>query len=268
MENMIFEEISSEKCPVCGEFYRYRFVAGQIRQPQKFCSCENAKILEDRAKDIARGKENIRTDMRNASGMKSIQRAARIESFIPREGQHDAYKAAHNFIQLYSADRHTTGLMFSGGVGSGKTLLAAAIANAVIDQYPISDSAAMSAAEGSMHRTCVPVRFISTVDLFTQLTPSYNKNASFVDILEDLKNVPLLILDDLGAERAGDWAMAQMFNIIDHRNAERLPVIITSNKEPSDLKAFGDRLYDRLRAMCAVVSVTAESQRETAAISN
>ena len=86
-------------------------------------------------------------------------------------------------------------------------------------------------------------------------------------MLHHLKTVELLVLDDLGAEKSSEWTKSVLFEIIDYRYNEMLPILITTNCPPKELKAkIGDRSYDRIREMCALVPVTAESQRKTAVL--
>ena len=60
----------------------------------------------------------------------------------------------------------------------------------------------------------------------------------------------LLIIDDLGVERSTEYAMEQMFFVIDSRYRSRRPMIITTNLKLSELKNPPDlahaRIYDRI----------------------
>ena len=43
------------------------------------------------------------------------------------------------------------------------------------------------------------------------------------------------VLDDLGAERSTDWSLDVLAGIIEHRSANALPTIVTTNYKPSEL---------------------------------
>lgn len=61
----------------------------------------------------------------------------------------------------------------------------------------------------------------------------------------------LLVLDDLGANRATEWAIEQLTQIIQSRYAASLPVVVTSNLSPVRLtETYGARLVRRLGEMC------------------
>ena len=63
---------------------------------------------------------------------------------------------------------------------------------------------------------------------------------------EALQSVPLLILDDLGAEAAKRDTDELLFQLLNHRSRERanLPTVITSNIHPDNLEPrIADRVY-------------------------
>ena len=75
----------------------------------------------------------------------------------------------------------------------------------------------------------------------------------------------LLIIDDFGAERSTDYAMEQVFYVIDERYKTNLPLIVTTNLSLDDLDNPKDqahqRIYDRLLAMCTPVRFQGPSHR-------
>ena len=75
----------------------------------------------------------------------------------------------------------------------------------------------------------------------------------------------LLILDDLGAERGTEYALEQVFAVIDARYRSRKPLIVTTNltlnalKHPDDLAHA--RIYDRILEICAPILFGGENLR-------
>ena len=144
--------------------------------------------------------------------------------------------AAKNFIASYQTNPHTEGLLLTGQVGSGKTFLACCIANTLI-------------------KADKTVLFIAVPDLLDQIKATYDmRNDTSVtesDLLDTAKEVPLLILDDLGAHNYTDWSRNKLFSIINHRLNYLLPTIITTNINLENLEQFlGDRTTSRLFQMC------------------
>ena len=117
-------------------------------------------------------------------------------------------------------------LLLAGGVGTGKTHLAYAIAGATLGRGH------------SVYAHTVP-------DLLDDLRASY-KDETYDQRMDDLKNVYLLVLDDLGAEVTTDWAAQALYQIINHRNAKRLPMVVTTNLNLADAKRMDARMVSRL----------------------
>lgn len=85
-------------------------------------------------------------------------------------------------------------------------------------------------------------------------------------LLERAKNAELFILDDLAVENRTDYSASLLDEIVWHREGNLLPMIVTSNKSPEELRLIlGERVYDRLAAGGTVFSGTGESLRNAAA---
>ncbi|MBI3977875.1 MAG: ATP-binding protein [Chloroflexi bacterium] len=128
-------------------------------------------------------------------------------------------------------------LVFMGISGCGKTHLAAAIANARIDQGE-------------------PAFFAIVPDLLDYLRQTYQPESpvSYDELFEEVRNTPLLILDDLGTQHNTPWAKEKLFQILNHRFNARLPTVLTTN---CALDELDDRIRSRLTdtALCQVVVV-------------
>lgn len=117
-------------------------------------------------------------------------------------------------------------LVLSGSYGCGKTHLAAAIANTCVE-YGMS------------------TLFLTVPDLLDWLRYSYGStDVSYEQRFEEIRNVGLLVLDDLGAQNATPWAIEKLFQIVDYRYLRRLPMVVTSNQRLEDLD---DRIRSRLQ---------------------
>ena len=138
--------------------------------------------------------------------------------------------------------RKNVGLIFWGNTGTGKSYTAHCIANALIDQL-------------------VPVRVFSVTDIISRLMDREQRDK----VQEKIKSVPLLVLDDLGAERDTPFAREQLCAIIDQRSESGLPLVVTTNYSVREMESSTDpaqqRIFDRLRAACVPVAVTGESRR-------
>lgn len=132
-----------------------------------------------------------------------------------------AYESTLNFA------REPQGwLVLKGGYGCGKTHLAAAIANHRLEMGH-------------------PVLFVNTPDLLDHLRAAYSPNAatSYDERFEQVRNAPLLILDDLGTQSNSDWAQEKLYQIFNYRYNGRLPTVITTNL---DLESIEIRIRSRM----------------------
>ena len=116
-------------------------------------------------------------------------------------------------------------LLLMGGYGSGKTHLAAAIANQVVEMGG-------------------PTMFVTVPDLLDWLRFSFEGgDSSLEQRLDDIRNVRLLVLDDLGTQNATPWAGEKLFVILNHRYVNRMPTVITTNLS---MKEIDERISSRL----------------------
>ena len=112
-------------------------------------------------------------------------------------------------------------------------------------------------------------RVVRAVDLFKEIRDCFRENSENTEsqLLDDYGNTKLLVIDDLGTEKVTDFVEQTLYDIIDHRYAEELPIIITSNLSISKLAAHyknhGDRLASRICGMGEVYEIKAKDRRLT-----
>ena len=119
------------------------------------------------------------------------------------------------------ADDPVGWIAFAGPSGSGKTYLAAAIANRRIDLGH-------------------PALMITASDLLDQLRMGFEEGAqaTFSDMFDQLRNVPMLILDDLPTKPTTLWGQDRLFQLLAHRHSEKLSTVITLRGDPEHLDDF------------------------------
>lgn len=93
-----------------------------------------------------------------------------------------------------------------------------------------------------------PGLFVKTPDLLARIRATYGKSSdtSEQDVLESLRNVDYLVLDDVGAEHATDWATSMLFQVLDDRHDQQRKTILTTNLDITGLgRHMGERTLHR-----------------------
>lgn len=144
-----------------------------------------------------------------------------------RDDQMASLQYALNQALLFARNRNKW-LLLVGVYGCGKTHLAAAVAN---------DAIALG----------IPTLFTTVPDLLDWLRYTYGKaEETYEQRFERIRNIELLVLDDLGTQNATDWSKEKLFQIINYRYAQQLPTVITTNQSLEDMEGrVRSRLEDR-----------------------
>lgn len=251
MREFIEGMIATERavCPVCGEQqYKDINIAEEgceevwVRM-RAICTCEYEKRQEAE-----------RT-------IKRLERQSRIDYLkrrhLPEKRLHgftfdtdDRSKSEASIICRRYVDRWQTvkengyGLLLHGNVGTGKTFYAACIVNAMIEK-------------GIAAELTTITRLINTIAI-------ENRDVA----LAELNRLPLIVIDDLGAERQTEYSREMAFTVIDERIKSKRPLIVTTNLSPDEMVQADDmsqlRTYERVLEACPIrVGLTGRSRRRS-----
>lgn len=167
-----------------------------------------------------------------------------FSAFLDRNGSETACQLVKQYVQAFS-DWQGESLWLWGEPGNGKTHLAAAITKALTEQGHI-------------------VVFQSVPELLQRIRSTFNSEnkENEAQIMRALLECDLLILDDIGAEKATEWVEEKIFNIIDGRYRKEMPTLYTSNLKPKEmLQQVGKRSYDRMVETSLTIENKATSYR-------
>lgn len=106
-------------------------------------------------------------------------------------------------------------LLLAGKSGSGKTHLAAAVANARLVQQQ-------------------PIRFTNTADLLDVIRSTYDSH-TYDDTFRAICDAPLLVLEDLGHENRTPWSQEKLYQLLSHRALHRLAMMMTTSYKVTQL---------------------------------
>ena len=200
------------------------------------CQCRQTELQAERETKAARRIEELRKICLPVKAMHQHTFASASEA------KH--IEVAKRYVRKWEDVRKKNiGLIFWGNPGTGKTFTAHCIANALIDQQ-------------------IPVCYVTSVNLIAKLM---DKETRREDYLDKLCNAPLLILDDVGAERDTAFSREQLCSVIDARSEAGKPLIVTTNYSKGDMDQSTDptmqRIFNRLKACCVPVAIVGESRR-------
>lgn len=242
-----------ETCPKCKEALQMKInLFGKDKIIPRQCKC-----IRDKREKEEREQENLQKQYRlkkiiNNSLMDSKFRTCTFENWNHNLGSEKIFEIGKKYSMGFKEmKKQGVGLLIYGNPGNGKTYVSSCIANTLMNNL-------------------TPVIIVSInalLDRIKQTFSSWGKEGEET-ILRSLSNADLLVIDDLGTEQDTDWSRTKIYNIIDSRYRNGLPLIVTTNISLEDLKEkYHVRTYDRLIEMCTPVrnegkSIRTEKARE------
>lgn len=218
-------------------------VFGQIRTPKCLCKCAaEQRDREEQEFKRRQWEERIQQNRRAGFADSDLVKCTFANDDRSNARISDiALKYVENFNKMREDGK---GLLLFGTVGTGKTYIAAAIANKLIDKG----------------YNCLVTNFSRLVNTIQGM---YAGKQEYID---SLNNFDLLIIDDLAAERDTEYMNEIVQTIIDNRYRAGLPLIVTTNltaeelKNPADMKK--QRTYSRLLEMTIPLEVAGADRRK------
>lgn len=211
--------------------------------PQYECpSCER----DARSIETAWRAEWNRWHRAEASGIPARFARATLSTWTPADQLQSAAKTVvQGWCDGMTKEPHDGGgLLLTGAPGLGKTHLACA---ALVEV---------------MKRTAMAVAYASWPDTLTKVKAAFGSARTQPDLLEALKGVQVLALDELGVRAGSEFDATTLFDLIDYRYREALPTIVCTNLTAKEfVPVLGERVADRLREMTRTVYLKGESRR-------
>lgn len=208
------------------------------------CGCIIAEQEREEERKRNEKKQRALDELLSISIVNERFHESTFDQFIETEHNSKALKIAKRYVEIFDdLYARNKGLLFFGEPSTGKTFLAACIANDLIKKK-------------------VPIMVTSIIKLV-------GNGSSFSDDLADtlskLNQAKLVIIDDLGAERDTGFMAERVFEVIDSMYGSKKPMIFTTNLSIWQMKNETDirrrRVYQRIFEVCHPVEFTGPSWR-------
>lgn len=230
LDNINYKDVMHKKlkkCEFCGKEltpigldYLYVNVSPEFIE-YKRCNCNKAqeywKEIDNKEYELNK-KKRFKEIINNVYKQNYVGRKFKkqnFENFYVDSNNEYAVKVASDYIRKNIDKMQAKGLIITGKSGVGKTHLAAAIANKLIENDKI----------------VLMGRLTTLLDMIKETFRDNNKSEN--ELIELYSNVDMIIIDDLGTEKISSWALEKLYTIIQNRCENGLPIIITTrfNKE-------------------------------------
>ena len=239
-----------EACPLHGTYVSSCLTVGTRPLPWSTCpTCARLQSAqmerEARCVDLTERQRRLETRLQKSG----IPRRYREKGFAAFQTTCAAEERALGIAQHYATNfqRHAkrgATLVFAGAPGTGKSHLALATAMEVMK----TDT----------------VLYLCALDLIRAVRDTWRQGAprSESDVLRELSEVGLLIIDEVGMQYGSDSERMTLFDVIDKRYRDLMPMILVSNLNRNDMKKLlGERSFDRLRECATWVVFDWQSRR-------
>ena len=264
------EEIFHNKCKFCGKDLKpigldYLYANMPLSSIEyERCDCKQSKaywnevdLKEEKQKKRKQFEQMIRQFyIQNYIG-KQIQ-DYKFDNFITTETNKKEVEIAKDFTEKCINKNQKNGLIITGKSGVGKTHLATAILNKLTEKDVL----------------VLMGRLILLLDVIKNTFKDFSSKEK--DIIELYSKVDMLIIDDLGTERISSWALEKLYTIIENRNENKLPIIVTTrfNKESlldrfsqSEDKELSEAVIQKLYQFCYGIELKKYDQNEKEKVS-
>lgn len=231
--------------------YEPKLVMGRGRIEIDYLRCRQGRVEDER--------KSITSLIKSMHMPKDVLQATFADVDLTDGSRVLALRGAKNLIDQYDQSHTlpTKGLYLHGPFGVGKSYFLGAIANELADRQ-------------------VATVLVYVPEFLREMRQSIGEN-TLAEKMEMVKNAPVLMLDDLGAETMSSWTRDDVIGtILQHRMAQQLPTFISSNFDYNELQHHftttqkgekepvkAGRLMERIKALTIPMTLKGKNWRES-----
>lgn len=165
----------------------------------------------------------------NRSGIRPLHQNCSFDNYrVESQGQMKALSQARQYVDEF--DGNIASFIFSGKPGTGKNHLAAAICNELLLRGK-------------------SVLIITVADIMSAMKDTFsNRETSEEQLLNDLSNVDLLVIDEIGVQTESRYEKVIINQLVDRRSSSKRPTGMLTNHNIDEMtRLLGERVMDRMK---------------------
>lgn len=237
LENIKYENYQKNfhnKCKFCGKDlkpigldYLYTNVSSELIEYER-CTCKESqnywKDVDFRIQEQKK-KEHYKEMISQFYSQNYISKRLKdynFKNFKVIDINKKEVEIAKDYTKKCINNEQENGLIITGNSGVGKTHLVASILNELIEK----------------DKLVLIGRLTSLLDMIKETFKDNSKSEN--ELIELFSNVDMVVIDDLGTEKISSWALDKLYTIIENRNENKLPIIVTTR---FDKESLLDRFY-------------------------
>ena len=263
----------SSKCKFCGKDlkpigldYLYVNVSPEFIEYER-CTCEKSISywkeidMKDQEQKKRQHYKEIINQFYSQNYISKRLKEYKFDNFKVTNINKKEVEIAKDFTNKCINNKLENGLIITGNSGVGKTHLAASISNELIQKDIL----------------VLMGRLTSLLDMIKETFKDNSKSEN--ELIDLFSNLDMIVIDDLGTEKISQWALDKLYTIIENRNENKLPIIITTRFDKQSLlnrfyqsndKDLSNAIIQKLYQMCYGIELKRydENEKEKVSTSN
>lgn len=249
-KSLVKVDINQSVCPFCGS--KQDQPEGEVfvrHNIYDYCLCDGMQEHRQKLKEIARLENQYKDisetfELRREKAKAQLMRSGIGKRFLEttfssfgKDGDMHAYQIAYDYACRFD-ENDGENIIFLGDVGTGKTHLAAAIANYLVEEFACS------------------VEFYNFSEALSEIRAAFSDDDNNQNLERKMCEADMLIIDDLGKEKATVFSNEVLYRVINYRYKEKLPIVVTANTDLASLyERLDEAVFSRLVSICKAVQM-------------